>query len=107
VSRERARTRAAREAARVAEREKAARARARRRRVQALRPTLPAPRRRPARYGAMPRRTRVGLGLGWLLVQFLGWQVLPGTAARLGLALVSLFAIPLVVTLYLSPRSSR
>ncbi|MCW2779196.1 MAG: hypothetical protein JWN17_2921 [Frankiales bacterium] len=105
MSRERARARAAREQARALEREKAARSRARRAKVAALRPTVPT--RRPPRYGAMPVRTRLGLAGGVLVVQFLGWQVLTGTAARLGLLLLSLLALPLVITLYLSPRSSR
>ncbi len=105
MSKERARARAAREAARAADREKAARARERRARVGALRPGLP--KRRPPRYGAMPLRTRLGLAFGVVVVQFVGWQVLYGTAARLGLFLVTLAALPIVITLYLSPRSSR
>ncbi len=102
---QRARARAEREAERAREREKAARSRARRQKVGALVPELP--RRRPPRYGAMPVRRRLGLALGWLGVQFVGWQLLDTSPQRLGLALLSALALPLVVTLYLSPRSSR
>ena len=105
MSKERARAREAREAARAQERAKAARARERRKKVAGLRP--PVPRKRPPRYGAMPLKTRLALGFGFLVVQFVGWQVLGGTTQRVGLFLLSLLALPLVVTLYFSPRSSR
>ncbi len=55
----------------------------------------------------MPLRTRLALAAGVVAVQFVGWQLLPGTAQRLGLLLLSLLALPLVVTLFFSPRSSR
>ena len=105
MSKERARAREARETARAQERAKASRARERRRRLAALRPSVPG--RRPPRYGAMPWKTRLVLGFGFLVVQFVGWQVLTGTTQRVGLFLLSLLALPLVVTLYFSPRSSR
>ena len=102
---QRAKARAAREAERAAQREKAARARQRRGKVEALKPALP--RKQPRRYGAMPVRHRLALAFGYLVVQFVGWQVLEAPAQRLGLALLSLLALPLVVTLYFSPRSNR
>ena len=104
MSRERARAREAREAARAQERAKTARARERRQKVAALKPPLP---KRPPRYGAMPLKTRLALGFGFLVVQFVGWQVLTGATQRVGLFLLSLLALPLVITLYFSPRSSR
>ena len=105
MSKERPRARAARERARAAEQARTARSRARRQQVAALRP--PVPSRRAPRYGAMPLRTRLALGFGFLVVQFVGWQVLGGTTQRVGLFLLSLLALPLVITLYFSPRSSR
>jgi hypothetical protein len=106
VSRERARARAAREAARAAEREQAARTRARRHRLRRLRPalpTLPSRRRRPRRYGALPTRLRLGLAFGWLVVQWVCWQLTADPRTRLGLALVSLLALPLLVVLVRTP----
>ncbi|MCW2607051.1 MAG: hypothetical protein JWO60_1744, partial [Frankiales bacterium] len=85
--------------------DRAGRSRARRQKVEALRPALP--RRRAPRYGAMALRTRLGLAAGLLAVQFVGWQVLDTSAQRVGLFLLSLLALPLVVTLFFSPRSAR
>jgi hypothetical protein len=99
MSKERAKARAAREAERVAERERAARKRARQERLDALKPGLPVLRRRTRRYGALPLRVTLGLAFGWLVAQWVFWQVVADVRTRLGLALVSLLALPLVVVL--------
>ena len=106
MSKERARAREARLAERERERERAAKARARKERLDALKPSLPSlPSRRPRqrRYGAMSLRLRLGLAFGWLVVQWLAWQVFPDARSRLGIALVSLFALPVVVVLSRTP----
>ena len=103
MSKERARARAAREAARAAEREKAAKARARQQRVQALKPSLPQLPKRRRRYGAMDLKLQLGLVFGYLVVQWLAWQITFDTRARVGIALVSLFAVPIVVVLTRTP----
>jgi hypothetical protein len=112
VSKERARARAAREAVQAAEREQPARTRARQDRRRRLRPGLPAlptRRRRPRRYGALPTRLRLGLGFGWLVLQWLFWQFTVEPRTRLGLAVLSLLALPLLVVLVRTPSrgSSR
>jgi hypothetical protein len=103
LSKERAKARAAREAARAAERERAERKRLRTERINALRPTLPelppARLRRRRRYGALPLRVRLGLAFGWLVAQWVFWQIVSDTRTRVGLALVSLLALPLLVVL--------
>ena len=53
----------------------------------------------------MPVRTRVLLAVGSLGVQLLLWQVVPGAADRVALALVGLLVLPLVVVLVLSPAA--
>jgi Flp pilus assembly protein TadB len=99
VSRERARARAAREAERAAERERAAKKRARHERLESLRPSLPGLPRRRRRYGALPLRVVLGLAFGWLVTQWVFWQVVADVRTRVGLALVSVLAVPLVVVL--------
>jgi hypothetical protein len=103
LSKERAKARAARDAARAAEREEAERRRARAERLRALKPTLPdlpaARRRGPRRYGALPLRVQLGLAFGWLVAQWVFWQVVADTRTRIGLALISLLALPLLVVL--------
>jgi type VI protein secretion system component VasF len=99
VSKERARAREAREAERLRQREKAAKARARQERLESLKPSLPPLPRRRRRYGALPTRVVLGLAFGWLVAQWVFWQVVADWQARLGLALVSLLALPLVVVL--------
>jgi hypothetical protein len=106
VSKERARARAAREAARAAERAKAAKAQARQQRLAALKPSLPTVPRRRRRYGAMAVRLQLGLAAGWLLAQWVFWQVTADTRSRIGLAIVSLFVLPLLVVL-LPKRGTR
>jgi len=106
MSKERARARAVREAAREAERQKAAKARARQERLAALKPTLPPLPRRRRRYGALPTQALLGLAFGYLVTQWVLWQVIGDTRARIGLAVVSLFALPLVVVL-VQPRRTR
>ncbi|MCU1591318.1 MAG: hypothetical protein JWP11_2574 [Frankiales bacterium] len=99
MSRERARARAVREAERAAERERAAKKRARQQRLSALRPALPELPRRRRRYGALPLRVVLGLAFGWLVTQWVFWQVVTDPKTRLGLALISVLALPLVVVL--------
>ncbi len=106
MSKERARARAVREAAREAERQKAAKARARQERLAALKPTLPTLPRRRRRYGSLPLKVILGLAFGWLVTQWVLWQVFFDTRSRLGLAVISLFALPLVVVL-VQPRRTR
>jgi hypothetical protein len=99
LSKERAKARAAREAARAAAREQAERKRARAERLNALKPTLPELPRRRRRYGALPLRVQLGLGFGWLVAQWVFWQIVEEPRTRLGLALISLLALPLLVVL--------
>ena len=100
MSKERARAREARQAERAREVERAAKARARKERLDALKPTLPPLPRRRRRYGALPTRVLLGLAFGWLVAQWVFWQVVGDTRSRLGLALVSLLALPLLVVLF-------
>jgi hypothetical protein len=106
VSKERAKARALREAQRAAERERRAKALARRQRLESLKPSLPSLPRRRRRYGALPTRVVLGLAFGWLITQWVFWQVVADTRARIGLALVSLLALPLLVVL-LPSKGSR
>jgi hypothetical protein len=99
MSKERARARAAREAERLAARERADKRRARAERMAALKPTLPDLPRRRRRYGALPLRVTLGLAFGWLVAQWVFWQLVPDLRTRLGLALISLLALPLLVVL--------
>ena len=99
MSRERARARAVREAERAAERERAAKKRARTERLASLKPALPELPRRQRRYGALPLRLKLGLAFGWLVVQWVFWQLVTNNETRVGLALVSLLALPLLVVL--------
>ena len=106
MSKERAKARAARSAReaelaaeRAAERERLAKKHARQERLNALKPGLPPLSRRQRRYGAMPLRVTLGLAFGWLVAQWVFWQLTPEPKTRLGLALVSVFALPLVVVL--------
>ncbi len=99
MSKERARARAVREAERAAEQERRAKRQARQERLAALKPTLPDLPRRRRRYGALPLRVQLGLGFGWLVAQWVFWQVTVNNRTRVGLALVSLLALPLLVVL--------
>jgi Flp pilus assembly protein TadB len=99
MSKERARARAAREAERAAERERAAKKLARQQRLEALKPSLPELPRRTRRYGALPLRVILGLAFGWLVAQWVFWQVVTDVRTRIGLALISVLALPLVVVL--------
>ena len=103
VSKERARAREARQAARAKEIEEAAKARARQERLRSLKPPRPQLKPRKRRYGAMPLRLQLGLVFGYLVVQWLAWQVFFDARARVGIAIVSLFAIPLIVVLTRTP----
>jgi hypothetical protein len=63
-------------------------------------PELPSVRaRRRRRYGALPLRVQLGLAFGWLVAQWVFWQVVADTRTRIGLALISLLALPLLVVL--------
>ena len=100
MSKERARARAAREVERAAERERIAKRRAREQRLRGLKPSLPELPKRRRRYGAMPLRLQLGLAFGWLVAQWLFWQLFADNKTRLGLALVSLLALPILVVLF-------
>ena len=103
MSKERQRTRAAREADRAA-RLAAEQARVDREKGRPA-PTAPVRKlKRQRRYGALPVRLQLGLALGYFLVQFVGWQVLSRPSQRLGLALLSLLLLPLAVVLTRPPR---
>jgi Flp pilus assembly protein TadB len=105
MSKERARARAQREAERAAEVERRAKQRARQERLAGLKPSLPELPRRRRRYGALPVRLQLGLAFGWLVTQWVFWQVTPDTRTRVGLALVSVLALPIVVVLL--PRRAK
>lgn len=107
MSKQRQRDREARQAARAAEVARAAKARERQARVQKLTPSLPARTPKQKRFGALPTRVRLGLAFGWLAVQLLVWQVFPETRTRLGFAIISLAALPLVVVLTRDTASRR
>jgi hypothetical protein len=42
---------------------------------------------------------QLGLAFGWLVAQWVFWQVVADTRTRIGLALISLLALPLLVVL--------
>lgn len=86
MSRERQKARAARQAARLATIEAAARRRTRRARLRGLRPTL---RKRPARYGALPLRARLQLVAVFVAVQALAWQFVHGLGVRGSVAVLT------------------
>jgi Flp pilus assembly protein TadB len=98
VSQERKRAREAREAARRQHLETAAANRARQaRRAEVrdrLRPSLP---RRRRRFGQLSTWALVRVVALWLAVQVLIWLFVPGTQARLGLAVVSLGFLAVLV----------
>ena len=82
----RKREREARQAARRAEVEAAAKKRERADRRRALVPTIP---RRRRRYGALPTRTRLQLLAAFAAVQLPVWVFVPATGARLVLAVLT------------------
>jgi hypothetical protein len=88
VSRERQKAREAREAARRAEVEAAARLRERQARRRSLVPRLSLPRRRQ-RYGRLPTRDLVRLVAVFLAVQALVWFFFADLRVRLSLAVLS------------------
>jgi hypothetical protein len=47
----------------------------------------------------MPLRLRLGLAFGWLVAQWLFWQLVADNRTRIGLAIVSLLALPILVVL--------
>lgn len=106
MSKERARARAVREAERETERLRAAKQRARQERLASLRPVFPELPQRRRRYGAMPLRLQLGLAFGWLVAQWVFWQVVTDMRTRIGLALMSVLALPLLVVL-LPSRGKR
>ncbi|MDP9102002.1 MAG: hypothetical protein M3N21_07650 [Actinomycetota bacterium] len=112
MSQERRRVREARQLAVAAERERAARRAARRQRLPSL-PGRTAATARPvarrqstARFGRLPLRTRLLLGFSWLAVQFVVWQLVSDDRTRVGLGVVSAFAVPVAVVVF-APRSRR
>jgi hypothetical protein len=48
----------------------------------------------------MPLRVQLGLAFGWVVAQWVFWQLVADPRTRLGLALISLLALPLVVVLF-------
>ena len=96
MSRERQKARAAREVARQVEVEQAARKRQRATRRQAVVPKLPA-RTRRRRYGALPARVRYQVVVSFLVVQAVGWYFLPGSGARLSLAVLTAACLAVLV----------
>ena len=96
MSRERQKARAAREVARRVEVEQAARQRERATSRRALAPKLPA-RTRRRRYGALPARVRYQVVVSFLVVQAVGWYFLPGTGARLSLAVLTAACLAVLV----------
>ncbi len=71
--------------------------------MQKVKAAVPVPAQRPRRFGALPARARLGLALGWLLVQFVAWQVVHETGPRIGVAILTLFALPLLVVVLYNP----
>jgi hypothetical protein len=60
------------------------------------------------RYGrGLSLRDKLVLAAGWLLLQVLFFFALPEWGQRVGAALLTLLALPVAVTLWMSPRSSR
>ena len=110
MSKERARAREAREAARATEKaaaaKQAAKTAARQERLAALKPSMPKVPRRQRRYGALPTQYLLGLAFGWLVTQWVFWQLFGDARSRFGLALISVLALPLVVVLF-KPKGSR
>ena len=96
----RKREREARQAARRAEVEAAAKKRERAARRHALIPTLP---RRRRRYGALPTRTRLQLLAAFLAVQVPFWVFVPSTGARLVLAVLTAACLLVLVKTRRSP----
>ena len=86
MSRERQKARTARQAARLATVQAAARRRTRRTRLRGLRPTL---RTRPARYGALPLRARLQLVAVFVAVQALAWHFVHGLGVRGSVAVLT------------------
>jgi hypothetical protein len=103
VSKERARAREARQAERAREVERRAKERARQARLQSLKPTLPPVPRRRRRYGAMPLKLQLGLAFGWLVAQWVIWQLVADTRSRVALGVVGLLALPVVAVLVRTP----
>lgn len=88
MSKERQKARAARQAARLAEVEAAARKRQRRAKVQGLVPSVSRPRRKK-RYGALPTRVRVQAVVAFLALQAVAWYFVPGLGVRFSVAVIT------------------
>jgi hypothetical protein len=111
VSKSKQRARAAREASQQA----AARARAAERKTRAPQPARPAGRTRPAsrpgkqpvyrqrRFPKLPWQLKLALVLGWLAVQVVVSFTVNSVGTRIALAIISLFALPLIVVLVRDP----
>jgi hypothetical protein len=97
VSKDRQKARAAREAARRAEVEEAARQRAKRARRKALVPAVSLPNRRK-RYGALPLTEVLRLVVIFLMFQAVVWFFVPALAARISLAVLSAACLGVYVT---------
>ena len=88
MSKERQKARAAREAARRAEVEAAARSRERKARRRALVPAVSLPRRR-RRYGQLPVSELLRLLVIFVALQVVVWFFLPGLAVRVSLGILT------------------
>ena len=104
MSRERQKARAARELARRAEVEEAARRRSREARRQAVAARLkPSPRKRQRRYGALSARARYQLVVAFFVVQALAWYLFDGIGQRFSVAVLT---IAVLLVLVLTRRST-
>jgi hypothetical protein len=109
VSKSKQRARATREAQQQA----AARARAAQRKQQGSAPARPAvapankrgkpPVYRQRRFPKLPWQLKLALAVGWVLVQVLVFFTVENIGTRIALAIISLFAVPLVVVIVRDP----
>ena len=103
-------------AVREAQQQAAARARAAQRKAAGPQPARPAgTAKKPAtkrgkeqvyrqrRFPKLPWQLKLALALGWLLVQVIVWITIDSVGTRIALAIISLFALPLLVVLVRDP----
>ena len=58
---------------------------------------------RQRRFPKLPWQLKLALALGWLLVQVIVWITIDSVGTRIALAIISLFALPLLVVLVRDP----